>query len=98
MKNLFEEFRHAEGSQAKKLIVDSTLREFEVYATLEEEIFYPSPEHQTDEKGSRAGWAVKWFTFTAWAFNSAPGLHGKSGERLKPASNLGCDLKQRSHA
>ena len=56
MKNLFEEFRHAEGSQAKKLIVDSTLREFEVYATLEEEIFYPSPEHQTDEKGSRAGW------------------------------------------
>ena len=49
MKNLFEEFRHAEGSQAKKLIVDSTLREFEVYATLEEEIFYPSPEHQTDE-------------------------------------------------
>ena len=55
MKNLFEEFRHAEGSQAKKLIVDSTPREFEVYATLEEEIFYPSPEHQTDEKGSRAG-------------------------------------------
>jgi hypothetical protein len=51
MKNLFEEFRHAEGSQAKKLIVDSTLREFEVYATLEEEIFYPSPEHQTDEGG-----------------------------------------------
>ena len=51
MKNLFEEFRHAEGSQAKKLIVDSTLREFEVYATLEEETLILAPNAKPMRRG-----------------------------------------------
>jgi hypothetical protein len=41
VKNLFEEFKHAEQKHAKEQIVENTLRELEVHATLEEEIFLP---------------------------------------------------------
>jgi hemerythrin-like domain-containing protein len=52
VKNLFEEFKHAEGKNAKEQIVENTLRELEVHAALEEEIFYPAAEKQVDEKES----------------------------------------------
>jgi hemerythrin superfamily protein len=52
VKNLFEEFKHAEQKQTKELIVENILRELEVHATVEEEIFYPAAEKQTDEKES----------------------------------------------
>jgi hemerythrin-like domain-containing protein len=52
VKNLFEEFKHAEEKQAKEQIVENTLRELEVHAALEEEIFYPAAEKQVDEKES----------------------------------------------
>jgi hypothetical protein len=50
VKNLFEEFKHAEEKQAKEQIVENTLRELEVHAILEEEIF--TAEKQIDEKES----------------------------------------------
>jgi hemerythrin-like domain-containing protein len=52
VKNLFEEFKHAEEKKAKEQIVENTLRELEVHAALEEEIFYPAAEKQVDEKES----------------------------------------------
>lgn len=52
VKNLFEEFKHAEERQTKEQIVESTLHELEVHAALEEEIFYPAAEEQIDEKES----------------------------------------------
>jgi hemerythrin-like domain-containing protein len=51
VKGLFEEFENAEG-QAKEEIVANTVRELEVHAALEEEIFYPAAEEQVDEKES----------------------------------------------
>src|SRR6266850_8560682 len=52
VKQLFDEFEHAEESQAKEQIVENTVRELEVHAALEEEIFYPAAEEQVDEKES----------------------------------------------
>jgi hemerythrin-like domain-containing protein len=52
VKELFEQFEHAEESQAKEQIVENTVRELEVHAALEEEIFYPAAEEQIDEKES----------------------------------------------
>jgi hypothetical protein len=52
VKNLFEEFKHADDKQTKEQIVENTLRELEVHATLEEEIFYPAADRQVDEKES----------------------------------------------
>jgi hemerythrin-like domain-containing protein len=52
VKELFEEFEHAEEGQAKEQIVENTVRELEVHAALEEEIFYPAAEEQVDEKES----------------------------------------------
>ena len=52
VKGLFEEFEQAEESQAKEQIVDNTLRELEIHAALEEEIFYPVAEEQLDDKES----------------------------------------------
>jgi hemerythrin-like domain-containing protein len=52
VKNLFEEFKGAEEKQVKQQIVETTLRELETHATLEEEIFYPAAEEQIDEKES----------------------------------------------
>jgi hemerythrin-like domain-containing protein len=51
VKGLFEEFENAEG-QAKEEIVANTVRELEVHAALEEEIFYPAAEEQVDENES----------------------------------------------
>ena len=52
VKQLFDEFEHAEESQAKEQIVENTVRELEVHAALEEEIFYPAAEKQINEKES----------------------------------------------
>ena len=52
VKQLFDEFEHAEKSQAKEQIVENTVRELEVHAALEEEIFYPAAEKQINEKES----------------------------------------------
>jgi hemerythrin-like domain-containing protein len=52
VKGLFEEFEQAEESQAKEQIVENTVRELEIHAALEEEIFYPAAEEQVDEKES----------------------------------------------
>jgi hemerythrin-like domain-containing protein len=52
VKKLFEEFKEAEDSRAKEQIVETSLRELEVHAALEEEIFYPAAEEQIDEKES----------------------------------------------
>src|SRR5215831_10478066 len=51
-KKLFEEFEHTEEEQSKEQIVEHTLRELEVHAALEEEIFYPAAEEQIGEKDS----------------------------------------------
>jgi hypothetical protein len=41
---------------------------------------------------SQAGWVVRWFTFTAWAFNSNPqDRRGKNGERHKVAGGKQLD-------
>jgi hemerythrin superfamily protein len=42
VKDLFDRFENAEGRPAKKKIVDQTLAELKVHATIEEEIFYPA--------------------------------------------------------
>ena len=52
VKQLFDEFEDAEESQAKEQIVETTVRELEVHAALEEEIFYPAAEKQINEKES----------------------------------------------
>src|SRR5215475_3251183 len=52
VKKLFEEFEHAQEDQVKERIVEGTLRELEVHAALEEEIFYPAAEEQIGEKES----------------------------------------------
>src|SRR5262245_14704471 len=52
VKKLFEEFEHTEEEQSKEQIVEHTLRELEVHAALEEEIFYPAAEEQIGEKDS----------------------------------------------
>src|SRR5262245_11206550 len=52
VKKLFEEFEHTEEEQSKEQIVEHTLRELEVHAALEEEIFYPVAEEQVGEKDS----------------------------------------------
>ena len=51
VKRLFEEFENAEGRE-KEQIVEKTVRELEIHAALEEEIFYPAAEEQVDEKQS----------------------------------------------
>jgi hemerythrin superfamily protein len=52
VKGLFEEFEKADGGHAKETIVENAVRELEVHAALEEEIFYPAAEEQVDEKDS----------------------------------------------
>jgi len=52
VKKLFEEFEHTKEEQSKEQIVEHTLRELEVHAALEEEIFYPAAEEQIGEKDS----------------------------------------------
>jgi hemerythrin-like domain-containing protein len=52
VKQLFDEFEHAEESQAREQIVENTVRQLEVHAALEEEIFYPAAEKQIDQKES----------------------------------------------
>src|SRR5262252_4787864 len=52
VKKLFEEFEHTEEEQSKEQIVEHTLRELEVHAALEEEIFYPAAEEQIGETNS----------------------------------------------
>jgi hypothetical protein len=52
VKERFEQFEHAEESHAKEQIVENTVRELEIHAALEEEIFYPAAEEQVDEKES----------------------------------------------
>jgi len=52
VKKLFEEFEHTEEEQSKEQIVEHTLRELEVHAALEEEIFYPAAEEQIGAKDS----------------------------------------------
>ena len=47
VKQLFDEFEHAEESQAKEQIVGNTVRELEVHAALEEEIFIPPPRNKS---------------------------------------------------
>src|SRR5262249_44529366 len=51
-KKLFEEFEHTKEEQSKEQIVEHTLRELEVHAALEEEIFYPAAEEQIGERDS----------------------------------------------
>src|SRR5262249_8131148 len=52
VKELFEEFEHAQQDQVKERIVENTLHELEIHAPLEEEIFYPAAEEQIGEKES----------------------------------------------
>ena len=52
VKELFEEFEHAQQDQVKERIVENTLHELEIHAALEEEIFYPAAEEQIGEKES----------------------------------------------
>jgi len=52
VKELFEEFAQAEEEQMKEQIVENTVRELEVHAALEDEIFYPAAEEQIGEKES----------------------------------------------
>ena len=52
VKELFEEFKSAGGSEAKEQIVENTIRELEIHAALEEEIFYPAAEEQVGDKES----------------------------------------------
>jgi hemerythrin superfamily protein len=52
VKSLFQEFENVEGDQAKEEIVENAIRELEVHAVLEEEIFYPAAEEHVDEKES----------------------------------------------
>ena len=52
VKGLFEKFENAEGSQTKEEIVENAIRELEVHAALEEEIFYPAAAEHIDEKES----------------------------------------------
>ena len=51
VKRLFEEFENAEGRE-KEQIVEKTVRELEIHAALDEEIFYPAAEEQLDENES----------------------------------------------
>ena len=52
VKQLFDEFEHAEESQAKEQIVENTVRELEVHAALEEEIFIPPPRSKSMRRES----------------------------------------------
>jgi hemerythrin-like domain-containing protein len=52
VKKLFEDFEQTEQDRSKERIVEDTLRELEVHATLEEEIFYPAAEERVGEKES----------------------------------------------
>jgi hemerythrin-like domain-containing protein len=52
VKELFEEFEHAQQDQVKEHIVENTVHELEIHATLEEEIFYPAAEEEIGEKES----------------------------------------------
>ena len=50
VKDLFEEFEHAEEEDEKLRIVRTALTELEIHATLEEEIFYPAVRAQIEEE------------------------------------------------
>ena len=49
VKGLFEEFEQAEDAKAKQRIVETTLGELEVHATLEEELIYPAVRTEIDD-------------------------------------------------
>jgi hemerythrin superfamily protein len=50
VKGLFEQFEEAEDSAAKAQIVQTALKELEIHATLEEEIFYPAVRETDDDE------------------------------------------------
>jgi hemerythrin superfamily protein len=52
VKQLFEDFESADQSQSKEAIVKNALRELEVHAAVEEEIFYPAAKEHVDDEES----------------------------------------------
>jgi hemerythrin superfamily protein len=51
VRDLFQEYEAAQDQQAKRDIAEEAFVELEMHAQLEEQVFYPAVEDETDEQG-----------------------------------------------
>src|SRR5215510_7093603 len=51
VRDLFQEYEAAQDQQAKRDIAEEAFVELEMHAQLEEQVFYPAVEEETDEQG-----------------------------------------------